>query len=275
MMSRLRIGRWLIGLLLTVFGVLMIAPLVWLIAQSFTEEIAAFRLPPNWLPVPFTVDNVTAVGDLIPIGRMALNSILAAVLSTAGSLLVSIMAAYAFSRLRMPGRERIFGLMLAALMVPAQMTIIPVFILMRNLGLVDNIAALWVPALINVFSVFFFRQYFNSIPRDLDEAAKLDGAGHLWILFRMLVPLSGPAIAAMTILNFEASWNNYFGALIFLSSPENMTLPIGLVTLQSGQGGSSVVVFAAITLVVVPAIVVFLTFQRSFVASIATSGVRG
>ncbi|QDP98576.1 carbohydrate ABC transporter permease [Microlunatus elymi] len=253
----------------------MLAPLIWLISESLTKESDAFDLPPNWIPHPFTWANFRGITDLIPFWRMALNSLIVAVISTAGSILVSLLAAYGFSRLRFAGRERIFSLLLVALMVPVQMTIIPIFILMRNLGLVDHLAALWLPALINVFSIFFFRQYFNTIPRDLDEAATLDGAGHGWILFRMLVPLSGPAIAAMTILSFEAAWNNYFGPLIFLSDPQKMTLPIGLVTLQAGQGGSSVVVFAAITAVVVPVLVVFLVFQRAFVASVASAGLRG
>jgi multiple sugar transport system permease protein len=165
--------------------------------------------------------------------------------------------------------------MLSALMIPAQMTVIPVFILLRNLNLIDTLPALWVPALINVFAIFFLRQYFNTIPRELDEAARIDGAGNAWILFRVILPLSGPALAAMTILSFEASWNNYFGPLIFIHSRENMTLPLGLVTLNTQQGGSSVIVFAAITAVVVPVLGVFLLFQRVFVASIATLGVRG
>jgi multiple sugar transport system permease protein len=260
---------------LLLVGLAMVAPLVWLVVESLTAEDAAFSLPPNWVPHPFTLDNFRGVPGLIPFGRMALNSLQVAVLSTAGSLLVSVLAAYAFSRLRFRGRDTVFLVMIGALMVPVQMTVIPVFVLMRNLGLVDHLPALWLPALINVFSVFFLRQYFNTIPREFDEAAILDGAGHLWILFRVIVPLSGPALAAMAILTFELSWNNYFGPLIFLSSPEHMTLPIGLVSLQAGQGGSSVVVFAAITAVVVPVLVVFLAFQRSFVASIASSGLRG
>ncbi|AKU18887.1 hypothetical protein VV02_12655 [Luteipulveratus mongoliensis] len=268
-------GSLLIDLVLLVIGVVMVAPLVWLVVQSFTQERSAFSIPPGWVPKPFTTDNFEGISGLIPFGRMALNSLQVAVISTAGSMIVSILAAYAFSRLQFRGRDSIFVVMLAALMVPVQMTVIPVFILMRHLGLIDHLASLWLPALINVFAIFFFRQYFNTIPRDLDEAATIDGAGHLWILFRLLVPLSGPAIAAMTILAFEASWNNYFGPLIFLSSPENMTLPIGLVTLQNGQGGSSVIVFAAITAVVVPVLLLFLLFQRAFVASIATAGIRG
>ncbi|HLT60357.1 MAG TPA: carbohydrate ABC transporter permease, partial [Microlunatus sp.] len=166
--------------------------------------------------------------------------------------------------------------LLSALMVPVQLTIIPVFVLMRSLALVDDIAALWLPTLINVFQIFFLRQYFNSIPRELDEAARVDGAGHLWILFRMIVPLSAPAITALAILAFEASWNNFFGALIFLSTPENMTLPVGLVLLSDVRGGvSAAVVFAAITLVTLPVLIFFIAFQNKFVSSIATVGLRG
>lgn len=274
-MTATRINRIVITVVLVVLGLFMLAPLAWLVSESLTPELDAFALPPNWIPNPATLDNFLAIGDLIPIWRMALNSLIVATIATVGSITVSLLAAYAFSRIQFPGREPIFALMLAALMVPAQMTIIPVFILMRNLGLVDHLPSLWLPALINVFSIFFFRQYFNTIPSELDEAAMLDGAGHLWILVRMLVPLSGPAIAAMTILTFEAAWNNYFGPLIFLSTPENMTLPIGLVTLQSGQSGASVVVFAAITAVVVPILAVFLIFQRQFVASVASAGLKG
>jgi multiple sugar transport system permease protein len=252
----------------------MLAPLVWMVAEGLTDERHALRLPPNWVPKPFTLDNYRTVTDLIPFGRMALNSLVVATISTAGSMVVSVLAAYAFSRLRFPGRDRIFLVMLSALMIPGQMTVIPVFILFRNLHLIDRQPSLWLPALINVFAIFFFRQYFNTIPRELDEAAKLDGANNVWILFRVILPLSGPAIAAMSILAFEASWNSYFWPLIFIRSEENMTLPLGLVSLNSAQGGSSVAVFAAITAIVVPVLVLFLVFQRAFVRSIASIGVR-
>ncbi|WP_298328547.1 carbohydrate ABC transporter permease [Haloactinopolyspora sp.] len=258
------------------FGVVMIAPLVWLLSTSLTDPAEAFQIPPNWVPVNATFDNFSGVNDLVPFGQMALNSLTVSVIATVGSLLVSALAAYGFSRFSFRGRNGIFIMMLSALMVPAQLLIIPVFILMRTLNLVDTLVALWLPALIHVFSIFFLRQYFNSIPRDLDDAAKIDGAGHVWILFRMIVPLSAPAISAMAILVFEASWNNYFGPLIFISTPENMTLPLGLVTLQDAQGGVAPTgVFAAITLVVLPVLLVFLLFQRQFVASIATAGIRG
>lgn len=274
--TRWRTGSVVIDLILLVVGVVMIAPLVWLIVTSLTEGSEAFSLPPKWVPAPFSLQNFADVPGLIPFGQMALNSLIVATISTVGSLLVSVLAAYAFSRLSFRGSRLIFITLLSALMIPAQLTIIPVFVLMRNLGLTDTLTALWLPALVNVFAIFFLRQYFNTIPKELDDAARMDGAGHLWILFRLLVPLSGPALSALAILSFEASWNNYFGPLIFISSPENMTLPLGLVSLQSGQGGGpAVVVFAAITLVVLPVLILFLVFQRSFAASIAATGIRG
>jgi ABC-type glycerol-3-phosphate transport system permease component len=265
-----------LDIVLLLMGIVMFSPIVWLISQSLTQAKYAFRLPPNWIPTPFTLDNFAQVFPLVPFARMAANSVIVATLSTAGALLTSILAAYAFSRLPFRGREYIFFGLLSALIVPVQLTVIPVFIIMRNLHLIDTLAALILPALINVFAIFFLRQYFNTIPRELDEAARIDGAGHLWILFRMIVPLSGPAISAIIIILFQLSWNDYFDPLIFISSPQNMTLPLGLVSLQGGAApGPVVVVFAAVTMVVVPVLLLFLVFQRQFVASVASSGIRG
>lgn len=270
------VARWVLSAALLIIGILMAAPLVWLFTTSLTAGEAAFRTPPRWIPVPFTIENFVEVTHLIPVGRMMLNSIIVTTISVAGSLSVASLAAYAFARLSFRGNRTTFLILLSALMVPAQLTIIPVFILMRSLQLVDTLAALWLPALINVFAVFFLRQYFASIPRELDDAARIDGAGHLRILVQIILPLAKPALSALAILGFEASWNNYFGPLIFLSSPEKMTLPIGLVSLSAGVGGSAeVVVFAGITIVVLPMLILFLVFQRAFVASVATVGLRG
>ena len=274
--ARFSVWRLVLNTVLIVFGALMLMPLYWLIVQSLTEPAFAFSSPPSWVPAPFTVQNFADVLDYMPFFQQFGNSLLLAVISTAGSLCISVLAAYAFARIDFRGSRTLLVVMLAALMVPAQLVIIPIFIMMRNLGLVDTLAALWLPALINVFQIFFLSQYFKTIPRELDEAARIDGAGHFWILFRMLIPLSAPALAALAILGFEASWNGYFGPLIFLSSPENMTLPLGLVTLQNGFGAApAVVVFAAITMVVAPLLVVFLAFQRQIVESVASTGLKG
>jgi multiple sugar transport system permease protein len=271
-------GRWGIAVdaVLLLGAALMVAPLVWLLVTAVLPADKAFRLPPQWIPHPLTLDNARQVPELVPFARMAWNSLYVATLTTVGALLTSALAAYAFSRLRFRGRDQIFIVLLAALMVPTQLTVIPVFILMSHLNLVDTTTAVWLPAIVNVFGIFFLRQYFESIPRELDEAAIIDGAGHLWILFRMLLPLSGPAIAALAIFIFESSWNNFFWPYIFLSSPEKMTLPVGLVSLQGSVGGGpAVVVFAAISMVVLPILVLFLFTQRAFIASVATTGVRG
>lgn len=270
------VGGVIVDIVLVVFGVLMLSPLAWLIVQSFTEAESAFAAPPRWTPVPFTVENFVDVLDYMPFFQQFGNSLALALISTVGALFFSVLAAYAFARIDFRGSRVLLVVMLSALMVPGQLVIIPIFIMMRQLGLVDTLASLWLPALINVFQIFFLSQYFKTIPRELDEAARLDGAGHLWILFRMLVPLSAPAVAALAILGFEASWNGYFGPLIFLSSPENMTLPLGLVTLQNGFGAApAVIVFAAITMVVVPLLAVFLAFQRQIVESVASTGLKG
>lgn len=277
--SRRRHLHWgdvVLSIVLIVFGVLMLAPLYWLISTSFTVGEEAFTVPPKWLPVPFTFQNFIDVFEYVPFGQQFMNSVFLAVICTVGSLTFSVLAAYGFARIEFTGSRTLLVVMLSAMMVPAQLVIIPIFIMMRTLGLVDTLAALWLPALVNIFQIFFLSQYFRTIPRELDEAATIDGAGHGWILFRMLLPLSGPAIAALAILSFEASWNGYFGPLIFLSSPENMTLPLGLVVLQNGFGAApAAVVFAAITMVVAPLLVVFLIFQRQFVASVASTGLKG
>lgn len=275
---RAKPSGWRIALsvVIVVFGALMLMPLYWLIVQSLTQSEFAFASPPSWLPLPFTLENFADVFQYMPFFQQFGNSLLLATISTAGSLAISVFAAYAFARIDFRGSRVLLVVMLAALMVPAQLVIIPIFIMMRQLGLIDTLAALWLPALINVFQIFFLSQYFKTIPRELDEAARIDGAGHFWILFRMLIPLSAPALAALAILGFEASWNGYFGPLIFLSSPENMTLPLGLVTLQNGFGAApAVVVFAAITMVVAPLLVVFLAFQRQIVESVASTGLKG
>ncbi|PRA79784.1 carbohydrate ABC transporter permease [Microbacterium sp. MYb66] len=280
--SRLRhrhkptVGGVIVDVVLVVFGILMLSPLLWLIVQSLTEAEFAFAAPPRWLPLPFTFENFADVFEYMPFFQQFGNSLALALISTAGALFFSVLAAYAFARIDFRGSRVLLVVMLSALMVPGQLVIIPIFIMMRQLGLVDTLASLWLPALINVFQIFFLSQYFKTIPRELDEAARLDGAGHLWILFRMLIPLSAPAVAALAILGFEASWNGYFGPLIFLSSPENMTLPLGLVTLQNGFGAApAVIVFAAITMVVVPLLAVFLAFQRQIVESVASTGLKG
>ncbi|QPP05313.1 carbohydrate ABC transporter permease [Streptomyces bathyalis] len=268
--------RHALSLLLVLTGLLMLAPVHWLFVTALQPAGNAFSVPPDWLPDKVTFHNFSAVFDLIPYGEMILSSLKITVTVTAGSLITSALAAYAFARLRFPGRDVIFFVLLAALMLPQQLTVIPTFILMRNLGLVDTHASVILPALVNVLGIFLLRQFFLSIPPELDEAARIDGAGHLRILFQVILPLSGPALSALAIFIFQLYWNDFFWPNIFLNSPGKMTLPVGLVALQGSQGGApALVVFAAIAMIVAPVLVLFLFFQRALIESVASSGLKG
>jgi multiple sugar transport system permease protein len=186
------------------------------------------------------------------------------------------MAAYAFARLRFPGREIVFGLYLSSLMVPGQVTIIPLYILMKHLGLIDNHAALILPGLASAFGTFLLRQFFLGIPRELEEAAIVDGAGLLRVLLVIILPLSRPALAALAIFTFNTAWNDFFNPLIFLDTPRNMTLPIGLNLLQGEFAGTSpAIMMAGAFMAVLPVLIVFLFAQRYIVEGITLSGLKG
>jgi len=223
-----------------------------------------------------TLANFGQIFELIPFGTMVLNSIKITVIITLGSLVTSSLAAYAFARLEFPGRNVLFVVFLSALMIPPQVTVIPTFMIVRTFGLIDTHEAVYLPALVQVFGIFLLRQYFLSIPRDLEDAAKVDGAGYFRILVRVILPLSGPALSAVAIFVAQVYWNDFFWPNIFLSSPEKMTIPVGLVALQGYQGGApAVVIFAAISMVTVPLLVLFVFTQRAITESMAMTGLKG
>jgi multiple sugar transport system permease protein len=273
---RHRLATWILNLLLVVLGILMLTPFYWVFVTSVLTTQDAFNLPPVWFPSHITFDNYRQVFDLIPFWTMALNSLKISAIITIGAVTTSTLAAYAFARLRFPGKNVLFIILLSALMVPQQVTVIPTFILIRNLGLLNTHEAVYLPAIINVFGIFLLRQFFMSIPRELEDSARLDGAGHLRILAQIIVPLSGPAISALAIFVFQAAWNDFFWPNLFLRTPDKMTLPLGLVSLK-GQygGGSAVALFAATSLVAVPILVLFAFTQRFLTESIATTGMKG
>ncbi len=271
-----RVGDGVLNVLLAALGVLMLSPFAWVFITSISTTKEAFSLPPVWLPSSVTLDNYRYVFDLIPFWHMALNSFKVSLIITVGSVVTSTLAAYAFARIRFPGSSLIFILLLSALMVPQQVTVIPTFILIRNLGLLDTHEAIYLPALINVFGIFLLRQFFLSIPRDLEDSARIDGAGHLRILLQLVVPLSGPAISALAIFIFQGAWNDFFWPNLFLTSPGRMTLPLGLVSLRGQFGGTSAVaLFAAMSLIAIPILILFSFTQRFLTESIATTGIKG
>jgi multiple sugar transport system permease protein len=252
----------------------MFLPIYWLIVTSITEPEHAFSLPPEWFPLHITSASYASSFDLIPFAVQIMNSIEVTTIVVIGQLLTSSLAAYAFARLKFRGRDGLFTVFLVALMVPLQVTVIPIFILMRTLGLLDTQVSLWLPVLLSVFGIFFLRQHFLSLPDELEDAAKIDGAGHWRILFQILLPLSGPILAALAIFSALVTWNDFFWPNIMITSPDKMTVPVGLVFLQAGLSGApAVVVFAAIATVTIPLLVLFLIAQESIMRGIALAGV--
>lgn len=254
----------------------MFLPFYWVVVTSVLPSDLVFSLPPVWFPTRLSLQYYPAVFDLIPFARQAFNSLVVATAVTLGALTTSALAAYAFARLRFPGRDVLFIVFLGALMVPQQVTVIPTFILMRTLGLLDTLPSVILPGLVNVLGIFLLRQFFAGIPRSLEEAAKLDGANHLRILLEIILPLSGSALAALGIYIFQFYWNDFFWPNIFLKSAENMTLPVGMVALQGLYGNAPVAaIFAAMTMVLLPVLIIFVFMQRTLTESIALTGLRG
>lgn len=271
-----RFADWLLIFILVLLALAMFVPFVWMVVNSLLPRAEAFSLPPTWIPQSVTAENYSEVFERIPFWRLIFNSLKITAIVTTGAIITSTLAAYAFARLEFPGRDFLFLMLLAAMMIPGQVTVIPTFILIRNLGLLDTHEAVYLPALINVFGMFLIRQFFLSIPRDLEDSARIDGAGYLRILLTIMVPLAKPAISALAIFVAIAAWNEFFWANIFLTSQEKLTLPVGLVMLSGRFGsGSPVVILAALTMIVVPLLILFAIAQQKITQSIAMTGMKG
>jgi multiple sugar transport system permease protein len=264
-----------IGLMLLV-SALVLLPIVWTLSTSLRLPRESFTLPPRWLPTDWRWENYRQVFDLAPFGLYIWNSVKVTFAIVAGQLLTASMAAYAFARLRFPGRDLLFIVLMSAMMVPLFVTIIPVFALVRSLNLADSHAALILPALVTPFGVFLLRQFFLTIPVELEEAARIDGANPLQIFLRVILPLGAPGLSVLAILSFNAHWNEFFRPLIFLNSWENFTVPLGLVTLRGYMGTGSVsVVTAGVVIALIPVVILFILAQRYLIEGIALTGIKG
>jgi multiple sugar transport system permease protein len=252
-----------------------LAPVIWTVVQSFLPGSGALRIPPVWVTAHPTIANYSSVFNLIPFFTFLFNSVKITLIVTCGSLVTSALAAYAFARLRFPGRNALFLMFLAALMVPNVVTAAPTYVLMHDLHLATSQTAVWLPGLINVFGIFLLRQFFRGIPRDLEDAARVDGLSTLGVLRRIILPLSKPALAALAILIGTTTWNDYFWPSIYLTNRSQMTLTVGLVSLQGEyKEGSPLVMFAAVSMTVLPLLILFLFTQRAITQSLAMTSFR-
>jgi multiple sugar transport system permease protein len=272
---RVRIGRLLSLTVLTFAAVLVVAPLLWALATSLRTPATSFDNPPQWIPTHPIFSNYQAVFDKVPLTGFFLNSVVVTGLIVAGQLITSTMSGYAFAMVRFRGNKALFAVILATMMVPIQTTIIPVFLIIKYLGLTDSRMALVLPAVGGAFGTFLMRQYFLQMPRELGEAARVDGASHFQVFARIYAPMARAPMATLAVLTFSAYWNEFFRPLIFLQSTDNFTLPLGLVTLQGNLGtGSISIVLAGVIIALIPSVLIFLAAQRYFVEGIVAGSFR-
>lgn len=268
-------------LVLIFVAVIMLAPFFWMVSTSFKPERDVFIMPPQWIPQNFTFENFETLlrpTQQTNLPRAFLNSLYVSLTTTIGEVFASTLAGFAFARLRFPGRQTLFVLLLITMMIPGVVTMVPSFILFRILGWVGTYLPLIVPVLFGTaFAVFLSRQYFATLPAELEEAAKIDGANMFQIYWRIFLPLAQPIIATLFVLGFIARWNDYLGPLIYLGAgrPEEFTIPLALASLQSFYTLKWTILMAGSTLALLPIIVLFFVFQRYFVESIAITGIKG
>ena len=275
-----QLGR--IGLYLSVwiFGLIFAFPLYWAIVTSLKTEPELYYYPPRFVANGFVWYNYVEVFTKYPFPQWFLNTSIVTVATVIGSTLSGLIVAYSFARFRYPGRELLFMITLATMMFPAQITLIPTFILFRLLGWVNTLAPLIVPAFFGggAFVIFLLRQFIMSLPRDLDEAALIDGATYPQILWNILIPLTKPAIATVALIHFISSWNDFLGPLIYLTKPKMMTLAVGLRYFQSQPADArrfDNYMMAMVVMTSLPCIILFFIAQRYFVQGIVMSGIKG
>jgi multiple sugar transport system permease protein len=262
--------------------IVLIFPFIWLLVTSVETSSEALRFPPDLTPHVLRFRNYRDALAVAPFGRFFVNSAIVAVSTVASNLVLCALAGYAFARLRFGGRTALFIVMMATLMVPFQVTMIPQFIIVRWIGVnllagagIDHIGSLILPNAATVFGVFFLRQFFRTLPIEYEEAARVDGANRLSVLWKIVLPLSAPALATLAALTFLDSWNNFLWPLIAINSTNAMTLPLGLAIFQGAHSTNWPLLMAGNVMSLAPMMVVFLVAQRYFVRSVAATGLTG
>jgi multiple sugar transport system permease protein len=272
------IWKILMYLALVGFGLLFLMPFLWMLSTSFKNTEQTYTVPPIWIPIPLRLENYPEAMAAQPFGKFFLNTTQYAVLSAIGAILSSSLVAYGFSRIPWHGRNLLFGLCLCTLMIPFQVTMIPLYIVFRNLHWLNTYLPLIVPNWFgSAYFIFLLRQFFMSLPHELSDAARIDGAGELTIFTRIILPLARPALAVVGLFQFIAAWNDYFRPLIYLNQPDKFPISLGLQQFM-GQFVEKLAwpyLMAASTVTILPIIIVFFIAQRTFIEGIAISGIKG
>ena len=270
-----RLQALLVNGALAAFALLALAPLAWMVSVSFMPMGEASGFPPPLLPSAVTLDNYRELFARTGIGRAFANSLVVSLGITLGSLAINTAAGYAFAKLRFRGRERLFQVLLAALVVPAQVAMLPLFLLMKQLGLVNTLGGVVVPALAGVFGIFLVRQYARSIPDALLEAARIDGAGELRIFVQVVLPMLKPVLVTLAIFSFMAAWNDFMWPLIVLADQGQYTLPVALAALSREHIMDVEMMMAGAVVTVLPVLMLFLALQRWYMQGLLLGSVKG
>jgi multiple sugar transport system permease protein len=270
-------GAFLTYAVLVGLSIICLVPFFWMVSTSLKTKVAMWKFPPEWIPKDIQWVNYIDAFTFVPFGRYAINTLTIEVLVLIGQLISCTLIAYGFSRFRFRGREILFLLMLSTMLIPEQVTMIPLFLLYSKLGWVNTYLPLTVPAYLgNPFYVFLMRQYFLTIPKDLDEAAKIDGAGALQILWKILVPILRPSLTIIFVFTFTGVYNDFMGPLIYLNSPEKFTIALGLANFTSARAGAEWnLLMAASTTVLLPLLIIYYFAQRQLIGGIASMGLKG
>lgn len=276
------IVRFLSYAICVFLAIVFSVPTYWALTSSFKTVAEIQQLPPVWIPETWHWENYTRVWELVPFGRFFLNTAFVTLAAGIGQVITAALVGYGFARFRFRGREVLFLLILGTIMFPTELTIIPTFIMFKEIGWIDTFWPLIVPYWFGggAFFIFLFRQFFRTIPEELLEAARLDGAGYWRVFWQMVAPLSKPAFASAAIISFLSHWNDFFNPLIFLSSPEKFTLSLGIQAFATGGVGLTPeprdhLLMASTVMMTLPVVLIFFFGQRYFIQGIATSGLKG
>jgi multiple sugar transport system permease protein len=269
------LGKAALYTILLLVALSMLVPFLWMLSTSFMTDLEVYQFPPRFIPSEFRWTNYPEAMTLQPFGRFFLNSLIVAGASVLGQLAFCSMAAYAFARLRFPWRDKVFALYLSTMMIPAIVTIIPSFLIINSFGWVNTYWALFTPTVSSVWGIFLLRQFFLTIPRDLEDAARVDGASEFKIFLKVVLPLSRPALATLAIFAFMGSWKDFLWPLIVTSRTDMRTVEVGIANFNSLYATDWPHQMAAAVVVMFPVIVVFILAQKHFVRGITMTGLKG
>lgn len=277
MKKRIKSGRVLLYLFLTIGTLVCLFPFYWMIRSSFMDIGQIFVMPPIMIPDPIVTTNYGEALEVMPYFKYLINTLIVVISNVCGSILAASICAFSFSRLRWPGRDKVFMIILTSLMMPGIVTMIPTFVMWSKLGLTNSLVPLSVPIWFggSVYNVFLFRQFFLGIPRELDEAAYVDGASFFKVYRSIIMPLSKSVMVVVGIFSFLNSWNDFMGPLIYLNEESKYTLSLGLQLFQGSYGAQWQLLMAASLLVLFPAMLVFFFGQKHILEGIATTGIKG